>query len=152
MKRVFFVLTITCLLACNKSNDPNEKQDDTEDAAYFSGCISNLKSTKEEGYCLEIKSLKDKELLIVHKNAEFCCGSDSFDIDLNMSGDTILIHEIDKGPFSYCYCEHDLAYRIGPIEYGSYKIKIIESEHSDKRDTLFGEFQHTESTNFSTCK
>jgi hypothetical protein len=136
---------------CKKGNGTSETKKTSISNIEFSSCTSNLKSTKSDNSCLTIKSLKEKNLVVSHFGTEFCCASEQLDINYYINGDSIVIHEIDKGPFSYCFCEHDLSFQIGPLDYGNYKIKIIESVNSYHRDTLIFEFNHSDSTNFTNC-
>ncbi|MCG8411765.1 MAG: hypothetical protein MI739_10830 [Bacteroidales bacterium] len=53
-------------------------------------------------------------------NTEFCCGTENVSIEQNISEFLIEINVIDEGPFTYCFCPHNLEYVIGPLENAQY--------------------------------
>jgi len=149
-----FILTsiMIVVFSCEKSNNDNSLNETTISNIYFTGCTDSLKTLDADSTCIAIISNEENFLSFNHKGAEFCCESEIVDIKFEISGDSIIIEEIDKGPFTYCFCEHDISFKIGPLEYGNYKVKIIESENSYLRDTIMLELSHTKNTNYLHCK
>jgi len=152
MKRLIYIFFIIPLfvISCDKNED--KVKETTVSNINFTGCNNSTKIRSSDTTCVTVISSSINYLTINHKATEFCCESEKIDIDLNISGDTIIIYEIDKGPFSYCFCEHEISFNIGPLDYGIYKVKLIESENSYKRDTVMFELNHSSNTNFSNCK
>ena len=148
MKELIYLFLVFLFILTSCSKDDDKTKPTTVSNINFTGCTnSNSDST-----CINIESNEANYLSFTHKATEFCCESEKIDINLKISGDTLIIHEIDKGPLSYCFCEHDISFKIGPLDYGNYKVKIIESENSYKRDTIMFELNHSSNTNYSNCK
>lgn len=148
-KNVFLFVILIFTISCNKDDDNSETRDTILSNLNFTDCLSSEESTNSDSSCITIKSDDNNNLTFTHKGSEFCCGTEIINIDFTVNGDSLIIEEIDKGPFSYCFCEHDISFNIGPLDYGDYKVKIIESKNSYKRDTLIFEFNHTVNTNYS---
>ena len=153
MQRFSFLLFAVLLFAysCKKKDEKPEVKEIAISSLSFSACTSSLKSTYVDTSCITIKSIKNNNLSFTHKGAGFCCASEGIDISLNVKGDSIIIQEVDKGPFSYCYCKHDISFNLGPLDYGNYKVKIVESMHSYSKDTFVFELNHNEGTNLTDC-
>lgn len=142
-----FLVIIFILTSCNKDN--NETKSTTLSNITFTGCTNSLKSTGNDSTSISIESNGANSVTITHKATEFCCSAEKVDVDLKILGDTLVIYEIDKGPMSYCFCEHDISFNVESLNYGNYKVKIIESENSYERDTIMFEFNHSSNTNYS---
>ena len=100
----------------------------------FSECIQN---GSEEGYgTIEIKAEPNGYLMFHAKNTEFCCDTDSLIIGLSQSNDSVEIEIYDMGPYSYCFCDHDLFFAVGPFKEQIYYFKLIESVDAYMRDTF----------------
>ena len=152
MTRSIYVSLLFSSLLFSCSKDDNKAQSATVSDITFSSCNNSFKSSISDSVCVTATSTEANYLTFTHKGAEFCCATEKMDVELAISGDTIFIHEVDKGPMSYCFCEHDLSYTFGPLEYGKYEVKIIESENSYNRDTIMFELNHSLKTNFTNCK
>jgi len=152
MKKLIYLFLVFIFILTSCSKDDDKTKGTTVSSINFTGCTNSLKSTNSDLTCITIQSKEVNYLAFIHKSTEFCCESEKVDINFKISGDTIIIQEIDKGPLSYCFCEHDISFNIGPLDYGIYNVKIIESENSYKRDTIMFELYHTSNTNFSNCK
>ena len=107
----------------------------------FSDCISgNRKAALSEMAAVTL-SYKDSNLLKVELfNTEFCCGTDSISILDTVAGTTILLELIDYGPFTWCFCYHDVTFDLGPLAEDEYTLTFIESENAYQRDTFQIEF------------
>jgi hypothetical protein len=151
---VIFVFVFVFAFSCNKNDNELKLGSATVSNMSLTSCLKSLKSTDSDNPCVTIRSNGDNKLTITHNDAEFCCDATSINIDikLDVKGDTIVIQEADTGTFAYCYCKHDISFDIGLFDYGNYKVKIIESEHSYSRDTIIFEFNHSDSTNFTSCE
>jgi len=93
----------------------------------------------------------NKYLEIQHQNTMFCCGTEQVEIKSEILNDTIYISETDLGPFTYCYCWHDLNFEIGPLENKAYVLQIIGCETSYNQDTILIDFQYSNNLDFSKC-
>lgn len=152
MKQILylFISGILLFISCNKENDPSDKKEISVTILEFSSeCKNVIKSAKLLNYRVNIKSNSENYLEIVHEGSETCCGTDSIKIDCKISGDSLLIREIDLGPYTYCYCPHDIKFKIGPFNYEKYKIVMIESESSYHRDTIRFEYNHALNSSFT---
>lgn len=145
-----FIVFIIILASCNKDN--NESKSTTLSNITFTGCTNSLKSTGNDSTSISIESNGANSVTITHKATEFCCSAETVDVDLKISGDSLVIYETDKGPMSYCFCTHDISFNVGSLDYGNYKVKVIESENSYERDTIIFEFNHSSNTNYSFVK
>jgi len=152
MRKLFYLFLVFLFILTSCSKDDDKTKSTTISNINITGCTNSLKNSSSDSTCIIIESNEANYLTFAHKATEFCCESEKVDINFKISGDTLIIHEIDKGPFSYCFCEHDLSFKIGPLDYGIYQVKIIESENSYKRDTIMFELNHTSNTNFSNCE
>jgi hypothetical protein len=152
MKKFIYLFLVFQFILTSCSKDDDKTKSATVSNIIFTGCTNSFKSTSFDSTCITIESNQVNYLTFTHKATEFCCESEKVDIDFKISGDTIIIHEVDKGPFSYCFCEHDISFNIGPLDYRNYEVKIIESENSYKRDTIMFEFNYSSNTNYSNCK
>jgi hypothetical protein len=134
--------------SCDKDFKPNKLEVKNIN---FSNCLNNSEKLSSNLSCLSIQFTDDDSLKIKHYNSEFCCGTEKLDIQCTLRNDSIIIKEIDLGPFTYCFCKHDIDFEIGPLAYGVYNMQLIESEHSYKRDTFLIKFSYTDTLNILTC-
>ena len=152
MKRFLFLFVfLVFVISCNKDDDKFKEKDIKLSNLNFTDCVKSNESISSSNSCITIKSDGNNNLTFTHKGAEFCCETEDIEISFAVNGDSLIIQEIDNGPFSYCFCEHDISFNIGPLDYGYYKVKINESENSYNRDTLTVELNHTSNTNYSNC-
>ena len=120
------------LLSCEKDKDNNQNPLELKITDInLSNCIDSIDNPR-----LHLKMIDDNKLKITHYGAEFCCSdTGKADVELTKINDEINLKEIDLGPYTYCFCKHNLEFTISGIDYGKQKFKIIESEHAYQRDT-----------------
>lgn len=106
MKKLIYLFLVSQFILTSCSKDDDKTKSTNVSNINFTGCTNSLKSTTSDSSCITIKSNEANYLTFTHKATEFCCESEKVDIDFIISGDTIIINEVDKGPFSYCFCEH----------------------------------------------
>jgi hypothetical protein len=115
----------------------------------FSVCTADTKSSTSSIPSITINGQIDDKLLININNTEFCCGTDSISINKSITDNKLTLEIIDKGPFTYCYCPHDVEFSIGPFKNDNYTLTFIESKDAYKRDTFVINFtysQHLDTT------
>lgn len=109
----------------------------------FTACLDNSKKLESNISSLSMQAIKDNYLKIQHHNTMFCCGTENVEINCEIRNDSIFIEEIDLGPYTYCYCLHDLEFEIGPLNKSNYTLQLIGCETSYDRDTILLNFQYT---------
>ena len=129
-----YIITFTIIfLSCERDNDNNQNPLELKITDInLSNCIDSIDSPR-----LHLKMIDDNKLKITHYGAEFCCSdTGKADVELTENNDIINLKEIDLGPYTYCFCKHNLDFTISGIDYGKQKFKIIESEHAYQQDTF----------------
>lgn len=149
MKKQIYLTALSFLIfftSCEKENDKTEKIN--VKGIEFSDCMDNTKKSSSSFSCLNMKAIDDNYLQIQHYNSIFCCGTEQLDINIELIGDTILINEVDLGPHTYCFCNHNVDYKIGPLKKTSYNLKLFDAY---KKDSIFISFQYSDNLNFTNC-
>lgn len=145
--RTKHIIIVTILIICSIGCDKNESTTDKDIKTIsitFTDCNSNTKSTDNYIPSLRLIGQSGDKLLIKLINTEFCCGTDSISLSKDIVDNKIGIEIIDNGPFSYCYCPHDLEFEIGPLDYDDYDLTLIESVHAYSRDTFYVHFKYSQ--------
>ncbi|WP_291856425.1 hypothetical protein [Marinilabilia sp.] len=116
----------------------------------YSGCkASGLKSTYEAPeICASLETVDSDYLLIQHFDAVFNCSFDSLIIDYNVDGDVINVNESHVNPGVYCTCKYDISYKIGPLDYGTYKIHLLDEALNKEELCLEVEFSADTDTTY----
>jgi len=135
-----FLLIIS---GCDKEEQETDKNIKVSSAS-FTGCKTETKSTVPDIPSIKLTGQTGDMLQVDWSNTEFCCGTDSISISSNISGNDIKVEIIDLGPFTWCYCPHDLSFSIGPLKKEDYNLTLIESEHSYVRDTFLLSFDYSQ--------
>jgi len=136
------------MIGCEKENSNSKPEELTIKNISFTDCVDNsMKSTKSFS-CLNLKAVDDDYLQIQHFNSIFCCGTEQLEINFELKEDTIFIQEVDLGPHTYCFCNHDLEFKIGPLQKGTYSLKLVDSY---KKDSIFITFDFSDALNFNNC-
>jgi len=81
---------------------------------------NDVKGTEQE--YITIKTVDDYYLLINHFNSIFNCEPGEITVSIEISSSDITITEIESDPKVNCVCPYDLNFKLGPLQYGSYKI------------------------------
>jgi hypothetical protein len=146
MKKYILLLTtvlVLCFIQCDK-----EKTNTTDTvnvtSLSFTACNLVTKSTGTEAPSMQLTGQTDNRLLIRLTNTEFCCGTDSVSIDCSIKENDIHIVITDLGPYTHCFCPHDLEFSIGALDQGSYSLTLMESENAYLRDTFIVAFSFTQ--------
>ncbi len=138
------ILLILLLIGCEK--DKSEKTKDVNiSSVSFSECNTELKSAVVDTPSVVLTGQSDGNLKIEMINTEFCCGTDSISFSTNIESDKISIEVIDNGPYTYCFCTHDLEFYLNDLESKDYELTLIESSSSGTRDTFKIQFRYSES-------
>jgi hypothetical protein len=148
---IYSLLVIFFILGCEKENPNGKTKELTIKNLSFTDCKDNSQKSSSTFSCLNLNSKENNYLEIQHLNTMFCCGTKQVEIKNEIKNDTIFITETDLGPYTYCYCRHDLFFEIGPLEDKSYVLKIIGCETSYNRDTIIINFQYSNNLDFSNC-
>jgi len=141
----FLILSISC----EKENDKTDKL--TVKNIDFTDCLDDSKKSTSSLSCVALQAIADNYLQIQHQKTMFCCGTEKVDINVEIRNDTIYIQEIDLGPFTYCYCWHDLEFEIGPLNNKKYTLHLIGCETSYDRDSILVDFQYSNDLDSTNC-
>jgi hypothetical protein len=149
----FFMLTLLAFVvfpSCENAKDetnvtPKKREVVQKGGLFYSGCKdTNLKSTYAKKACVTLQTVDSNYLDIQHFDAVFNCVFDSLAIDYNVDGNVINVKESHVNPNAFCTCKYDIEYKIGPLEYGTYSINILD-ESLNKNEVCF-DFEFTENT------
>ena len=154
MKTRFKILILGLLItviSCEKENTGSKTDKLSIKSISFTECKDDSEKSTSTFSCLSLKAVENNYLEIQHQNTMFCCGTEQVEIKAEIKNDTILISEIDLGPFTYCYCWHDLNFEIGPLEKKTYFMQIIGCETSYNQDSILVDFQYSNNLDFSNC-
>lgn len=155
---VILMLSMLIFLAfpsCENENDGinnSEKNNGVYEKGgiIYSGCKNEiLKSTLLDVPCVTLQTIDSNYLKIKHINAIFNCAFDSLTIDYTITGNVITIQEKHVNPNAFCICNYDIEYIIGPLEYGTYSVKISD-ESLDDTEMNF-EFEFTDNSLITFC-
>lgn len=149
-KILLFVFLVTTI-SCDKENSIEKTDKLSVKNISFTECKNDSEKSVLASNCLSLNAIEDNYLEIHHQNTMFCCGTGQVEINTEIKNDTIFISEIDLGPFTYCYCFHDLIFEIGPLENKTYTMQLIGCETSYNQDSILIDFQYSNSLNFSNC-
>ena len=73
---------------------------------------------------LKYKTVDTNYLSITHVNSYFNCDPGQLTVDIKTRNDTIIINEAEEDGSANCICPYDFNFRIGPLDYGIYNIKL----------------------------
>ncbi|HOD26167.1 MAG: hypothetical protein ACOX59_06640 [Bacteroidales bacterium] len=157
------LFSLIFLTSCEKENDktdsPTVKKtihfDGKTDSLkvkkiIYSDCLDDSKNSVSTLSCVTLQAIAGNHLQI-QRQTMFCCGTEKVDISVEIRHDTIHVQEIDLGPFSYCYCWHNLEYQIGPLNTQNYTLQLIGCETSYDRDSILVNFEYAEDLYFTNC-
>ena len=131
------------LTGCEKDKSNNDDYSDASSIS-FTGCITDTKSTDTNIPSIRLIGQAGGKLTVKMVNTEFCCGTDSVSIDKTVDENNLSIEIIDNGPFTYCFCPHDMEFSIANLDNKAYDLTLIESEHSYSRDTFLVHFEYSQ--------
>lgn len=80
-----------------------------------------------ETSCIKYSYDGDSLLTMVHYNAGFNCCPESFIVDIELKGDSLIIREDDAKHGCKCNCLYDLDLSVRNLRSGTYHVKIVES-------------------------
>ncbi|MGM0407864.1 MAG: hypothetical protein ACQERU_07755 [Bacteroidota bacterium] len=137
------------ILSCKKIND--SVTEPIVKSLTFTDCLTGSYQSTPNPSCLILQAIEGNYLQIQHQKTMFCCGTEQIDIITEIKEDTIYIEEVDLGPFTYCYCWHDIDFTIGPLDHKSYTFQLLGCETSYYRDSILMNFQYADDFYFSNC-
>ena len=137
---IYSLLIMISIIGCEKGNSKVITEEFTIKNVIFTKCKDDSKKSFDSFSCLILNSKEKNYLEIQHQNTMFCCGTENIEIKTEIKNDTICISETDLGPYTYCYCWHDLNFEIGPLEEKTYVLQIIGCETSYNQDTIIVDF------------
>ena len=137
------IISIFLLLGCEKEESVKKVNFDILSIS-FSECNTGTKSTNNNAPSIRLIGQVGGKLTVKMINTEFCCGTDSVSIGKTIEDNKLSIKIIDNGPFSYCFCPHDLEFNLTSLDNKVYEMTLIESEHSYSRDTFLIQFEYSE--------
>lgn len=130
---ILLVLSNCKLFTSNNDDINNINNEDSNielNNIQFSDC-------SESEYIIKLQKFNSNGLQIIHSMSEFCCGTESLDVQLLNNNDSILIEETDLGPYTYCFCNHEVSYTLDQLQNdNTYYFTILESINSYDRDTI----------------
>ncbi|MEN8122382.1 MAG: hypothetical protein ABFS35_18700 [Bacteroidota bacterium] len=146
MKTKLILIAVAMVLfvtGCDK-NEPSINEKINISSISFTDCNTNTKLMDNNAPSVRLIGQPGGTLLIKLVNTEFCCGTDSISLRKNFNDNKISIEIIDNGPFTYCYCPHDLEFTIDNLENVDYELSLIESEHAYSRNTFLIHFKYSQ--------
>jgi len=131
-----FLMQVACENEKNETKDPHKESCVVENLS-FGDCIRGSQKVATSNPATIRLSYQDSNLLKIELfNTEFCCGTDSIAIMDSIADHHILLDLVDEGPYTWCFCFHDVTFNLGPIAEGEYSLTFTESENSYVRDTF----------------
>lgn len=128
---IFILLFFLLLAPACKKNDSEVPTNAQITLTGFSDCIDffNTKGVLEnqppDKSCIEY-TYAQNTLLLTHYNAGFNCCPDGFMIELNSSGDTLIITESENDALCNCNCLFNLEFQIDSLPAGNYVVRMVE--------------------------
>lgn len=135
-------LLIFLLFGCEKDESTKKINIDTSTIS-FTDCNTDKEPTDNNTPSIRLIGQANGILTVKMLNTEFCCGTDSVSIAKTIDESKLKFEIIDNGPFSYCYCPHDLQFNITSLENKEYELTLIESVNSYYRDTFIIQFKYS---------
>jgi hypothetical protein len=89
-----------------------------------------------ESTCINFRFEGDSVLTLMHKNAAFNCCPESFKVDVELKGDSLIIREDDAKQLCKCNCLYDLDIMVHNIAAGTYHVRIIEAYPNEEEAQL----------------
>jgi hypothetical protein len=116
-----FLLILTfAVTSCKKEfpDDPFALKD-----LSVSDCKTKADNAKglEQEY-ITLKTIDDYYLLFNHFNSIFNCEPGEITVSVEITSNEISITEKESTAMANCVCPYDLEFKLGPLQYGSYKI------------------------------
>jgi len=142
-KLIIFSLLAIILICCEENDSRPGNMIDLS-LKSFTGCSIATKSSIVNIPKVRLKGESNGRLVVKMINTEFCCGTDSVSTNVNVDLETISIEIVDNGPFSYCFCPHDIEFSLSALDAKEYALTLIESENAYSRDSFLIQFTYSE--------
>jgi len=114
------IILLTCIISCENPEFP--KDPFSIDNVEYGSCKTNLKSDIDEYILLVVKN--DYYIAASHINSMFNCVPGQIIVESTLDGDIISINEYETEGLANCICPYDLAFTVGPLQYGKYTVVI----------------------------
>lgn len=137
------IILVPGLFGCDKEEEPVDRNFTTT-LLFFTECNTSTKSTASDIPSIRLSGQSGDKLLVQLVNTEFCCGTDSISINCEHADQDITLGITDHGPFTWCFCPHDVEFSTGPLNNTNYNLTFIESVNSYSRDTFFVSFSYSQ--------
>lgn len=128
---------------CEKEESTQRENIDISEIS-FTDCKTGTKSVDNNAPSIRLIGQANGMVTVKMLNTDFCCETDSVSIDKTIDENKISLEIIDNGPFSYCYCPHDLEFKLTSLDNKVYSLTLIESINSYSRDTFLTQFDYSE--------
>jgi len=112
------------LTCCEKENSPKLP---SVGKITYGDCKPITKKSGESEY-LEYKTVDTDYLQINHINAWFNCEPGEIFVTAELINGAIVVDAYEETALANCICPYDLSYRIGPLNYGRYIIRILRGD------------------------
>ena len=145
---LLFIHIIVFVISCDKSENPDMSGSPsgyatTTETVTNNGCKSYY-TRNSSIELVQLKTLDSKTLQVKHLNAMLNCQPGKITFDCQAGKGTITISEKTSENSVNCICAYDLNYIVKIPSYGTYKLKI--------NDTEFGEFKFESNTDVTLNK
>lgn len=94
----------------------------------YNGCKNTQKGMISDQEYIKIKEIDNNYLYVEHINAIFNCCPGKLFVNAKLNNDEIIFEEGEEEHGCNCLCPYDLSWKIGPLEYKSYQVKIMLGE------------------------
>ncbi len=81
-----------------------------------------------ENSCINYSYSGDSLLTLMHLNSGFNCCPESFAVDIEVRGDSLIIREDDTKHLCKCNCLYDLEIKVHNLPADQYHVRIVESK------------------------
>ena len=131
--RIFLLVPIISLLAvswiaCERQNHMGPLSIGvTSDMVCRGNDPLKTSDTVSEKSCIHYSFDGDSLLTMMHYNAGFNCCPESFAVDIEVKGDSLIIREDDARHGCKCNCLYNLDIRVRNLPADTYHVRIVES-------------------------
>jgi len=141
LKISFFAMLILFISGCEYLVHENTASPTINCAEIIDGpCLTGKKAGDENPMLVRLTAQENNSLLVEVYNTEYCCATDSLNLDFSMDTTSIQIIIEDLGPYSRCFCPHEISFPIENMGNETYSLFLLESENSYNREKVSVQF------------